>query len=142
MKVLDFFKDICLTDFSFVCLCIVGCMVSIAFVLLIIGVVTHQPYENNKLSYRSCHIFMIVMQVAWIILLIALIIEFFAVFAYAFMVKIEGLEFMIRMFVSFFLIAGVVELAIIVFDNGGRYVGHRTPYEEFARFAKPIFWKD
>ena len=143
MKVFNFLKDVvCLTDFSFVCLCIVALLGGVAFTLLLIGITTHQSYENNKLSYRACHLFMIVMQIAWIILLTALVVEFFAGFAYAFVAKIEGMEFMVRLLVTFFLMAGVVGLAIVVFDNDGRYVGHRTPYEKFARFAKPIFWED
>jgi len=135
------FLDNYLTKFSIGCLCLATFLICLALFFLIIGILTHESYNNNKTSYQTCRLFIIFAQIAWIMLQITFITEFFANIISA----ISGngsVKNIIAMFICFFLIAIFGDLAIRIFSNNGRYVGHVTPYEKFARFMKPIFWED
>jgi len=140
MKIIHFFKDIvCLTGFSFGCLCVVAFLLFVAFVLILVGVIAHEPYKNNYVCFKSCHAFIAVMQVAWLVSLITLCIEFVVVLIYSFRGEFGPIKFFLRFFGTFLLIAGLVELAKRIYEHGG--VGYVSPYEKLTRFAKPCFWE-
>lgn len=140
MKIIHFFKDVvCLTGFSFGCLCVVAFLLFVAFILILVGVIAHEPYKNNYVCFKSCHAFIAVMQVAWLVSLITLCIEFVVVLIYSFRGDFGPFEFFLRFFGTFLLIAGLVELAKRIYEHGG--VGYVSPYEKLTRFAKPCFWE-
>lgn len=141
MGIIHFFKDVvCLTGFSFASLCVVAALLLVALISIFIGVIAHKPYENNYLCFKSCHAFIFIMQVAWIILFIVLCVESITVVVFAFIDKVNGIEFILRLFVTFLLVAGLIDLAIRIYRSGG--VGYISPYEKLLRFAKPCFWEE
>ena len=143
MKIIDFLQnDLHLTTFFICCLCVVLLLLCIAIFCLVIGVVSHKPYNNSKISYHFCHYFIVLAQIAWIIVIIALVVEFIMNFVFILSGKVSAIEFLLKFIIYLAFMAGMVDLAIRIFSNDGRYVGHVTPYEKFARFMKPIFWED
>lgn len=140
MGIIRFLKDsLCLTGFSFVCLCVFLVLILIAFMFLIIGILTHESYKNNKVCFYSCHVFITIMQIAWLVLMITLCVELVSVLVYSVMHEIPAMEFIIRFFVTFSLIAGAANFAGRMYKTGG--VGYVSPYEKLTRFAKPCFWE-
>lgn len=143
MKIIDFLQnDLHLTTFFICCFCVVLVLLCVAVFCLVVGVVSHKPYENSKISYYFCHFFIILAQIAWIIMFLAMIVEFIMNFVFILSEKVSAIVFLLKFIINLAFVAGMVDLAIRIFGNGGRYVGHVTPYEKFARFMKPIFWED
>lgn len=129
-----------LTSFSVGCFFLAVVSLCLAVICIIIGIITHEPYNNNKTSFKTCKLFLIFAGISWVLFevlfAIELICNFIKCFGEASAFNVAALP------IYFILIAVFGDIARRIFSNEGRYVGHVTPYERFLRYMKPIFWED